>query len=222
MISVEFDEQALIDIKNMIGDVKGAFETVVSRGINSTLLATRKEAVARIADEVFLEKSRITKGIVFDKAKVSKLSGKIVCSKKGVGLIAYGATQVQAGVLVNAFRKGSAKVVKHTFIGTSPKKVTNDDGTTSMERINQVFGRKTIYRKPWNQRLKYSALSKAYRLPVHRYSGPSIYGIFVMASVLEPVTIYGGHILTDRIGKAFDRFALKNAHIYFPDMDVEI
>ena len=222
MIKVGFDEQALIHIENMIGDVKGAFETVVSRGINSTLLATRKEAVLRISDEVTLDKSRITQGIIFDKASVTKLSGKIICSKKPVGLIAYGAVKVPEGVSVSTFRKGSPKTIRHTFIGTTPKKVTADDGTTGIERINQVFSREKIYKKRFFPGRNYAAMQKQWRLPVNRKAGPSIYGIFIMSSVLDPVTIYGGHILTDRIGKAFDRFALKNPDVYFPDMEVEI
>lgn len=201
MIKVEFNEQELIDIRERIGDIKGAVETVFSRGINSTILATKKESIARVGDELNLPKERLTKAFTVKKANVDNLSGKVICSKIPVGLVSYGAFRVADGVFVAPFRKAGGKTIKHVFIATA-NKATN------------VFGRETIYKRPYKPWVEYKKLPRAWRFPLKRFAGPSVYSMFSRASIIEPVTIYAGHILTDRIEKAFYRYALKHPESY--------
>lgn len=204
MINVEIDEQQLIDLRETIGDIKGAFETVFSRGINSALTATRKEAGGRILDETTLEKDRVMKGITLSRAKIRDLTGKVVCEKRGIGLIAYGAKKVLEGIEVSTFRKSSPRIIRHTFIATA---VGNQ----------HVFGRKKIFKRPYKPWFPYRDLPKDWRYPLKRYAGPSVYGLFTMIKILQPVVIYGGDILADRVSKAFYRYALKHPESYIDE-----
>lgn len=205
MIKVEFNEQDLIDIRDRIGDIKGAMETVFSRGINSALTASRNDAKDRIYDEVMLEKDRIKKGINLDRAKKTKLTGKIVCSKKPVGLISYGATRAPGGVDVKVFRKAGSKRILHTFIGQDPR------------GYEHVWSRVTIYKRPYKPWILYESLPRKWRYPVKVWSGSSIFAVFVKNSVLDPVVNQGGVLLVDRIDKAFYRYALKHPEIYIDE-----
>jgi len=206
VINFVVNEQQLIDIHRTFGDIKGSLETIISSGVNSAMRATRKESVARITDESTLSEDRVLKAFSLSRASTQKLSGKMKCSQQPIGLIAYGATRVLDGVAVSTFRKGTPKIIRHMFIG-------------DIKGVQHVFAREIIYKKPWKPWFPYRALPRSWRYPLKRESGPSAYGLFVMKSIIDPVVIYAGLILADRISKAFYRYALKHPEAYSEFLD---
>jgi len=170
----------------MINDIEGLQQLlkdlgiespkIIYRSINKALTGVRTDAVDAIYKKLNLTKTRIRKD--FDKpvkAYASKLRGSIAARGKPVGLMSFGAKQLKNGTIsVKVLRSGSKKKLKHSFIATA-------------KGAENVWWRKTIYKRPIKPGVNYAKLPKKYRLPIELRSGPRIEDIFADRVVYEDV-----------------------------------
>ena len=174
----------------MINDIEGLQQLlkdlgiespkIIYRSINKALTGVRTDAVNAVYQQLNLTKTRIRKD--FDapvKAHAGKLRGSIAARGKPVGLMSFGAKQLKNGTIsVKVLRGGSKKKLKHSFIATA-------------KGAENVWWRKTIYKRPVKPGVNYAKLPKKYRLPVELRSGPRIEDILAKSAVYSDVELKG-------------------------------
>lgn len=188
-MEVTIDKSMLNEVKAAVADIKNGYKQVLVTSINKTLGTAKTQATARIGNELNLKASRIKEDMTLQKANYSKMSGALICTGEPVGLIQFGASQVQKGVTVKVLRSSPRSLLKHAYIGTGRNSATK-----------HVFWRQYDGpRKPVMPNKKYGILPKEYRLPLERKTGPRIEDIFAKNKVMEPVTIQANTLFLSNV-----------------------
>ncbi len=204
-MEVEISEKTLNEVQAAVADIKNGYKQVLVTSINKTITTTKVQATARIGNELNLKAARIKQDFVLQKANFGKLSGAVIATGEPVGLINFGANQIQKGVTVKVLRASPRSLLKHAFITTGRK----GQGQHVFWRKNRVAGKKFPVGKkstaPWP---KFGA---KYRGPVERLTGPRIEDIFAQAKVLDPVTIQANHLFLSNVDEKISEIIRRHA-----------
>jgi len=192
-MEINISKSHIRDIHALVADIKNGAKKVLVTSINKTLTSVKVQAVARIGNELNLKAGRIKQDFTIKKANYSKISGAVTAAGKPVGLVNFGARQVQKGVSVKVLRSGSRTLLKHAYIATGRSK---GNGKT------HVFWRAERNKMPKAKKFKVGQKSKAfwdrvgdqYRIPIERKTRPRIEDIFVKPKVMDPVMLQANHL----------------------------
>jgi len=192
-MEINISKSQIKNIHALVADIKNGAKKVLVTSINKTLFTVKVQAVARIGNEINLKAGRIKQDFKIEKANYSKISGAVTAAGKPVGLVNFGARQVQKGVSVKVLRSGSRTLLKHAYIATGRGK---GNGKT------HIFWRAGRNKMPQAKRFTVGHRAKAfwdrigdqYRIPVERKTGPRIEDIFVKPKVMDPVMTQANHL----------------------------
>ena len=177
MMPVTVDRNQLLAATLMLNGVKNGLPKVQARAVNKALAKSLTASSKEIGGTVNLKAARIKKDFSQVKATYADPGGKLVCKGGPIGLINYSARQTRDGVTVQVLKSKPRTLLKHAFIAT-------------VKGAQHVFWRTyTGPRAPYNPKLAYGRMSRDYRHPIERLTGPRIPDIFdrqeVMAVVLK-------------------------------------
>jgi len=188
-MEIRVDQGMLNEVLSAVGDIKNGYKQVLVTSINKTLGTVKTQATARIGNELNLKAARIKGDMTLQKANYSKVSGALICSGEPVGLVQFGASQVQKGVTVKVLRSSPRSLLKHAMV------ITGGNSSTKHVFWRQYDGP----RKPVVPGKKYGALPKEFRLPLERLTGPRIEDIFAQDKVMGPVTIQANTLFLSNV-----------------------
>ncbi len=202
MSTITINQADIESVKDLLGDLKDKYKTVMTTSINATLTTANTQAAARIGNKVNLKSARIKEDLYVKKANFSDISGNLSAldaTKHRIGLIQYGASQTNKGVTVQVLRSNSRALLKHAFISR---------GRGSQKE--HVFWRKN--RMPgtgkWpvgqKARVNWSSVDSRFKYPLERRVGPSVAYWFGNPDVFDPVAIQAQHVYQQNVEKKVD------------------
>lgn len=212
VMPIEIDDAALDNVKTMMKGIRNGVPNVLVTSINKTLGTAKTQATARIGNELNLKAARIKDDMTLSKANYSNLSGALVATGEPVGLVQFGASEVQKGVTVKVKRQGSRKLLKHAFIAKGKGKSISKKDETVKTHIWWRAGRDRMpvprhFAPGKKARANWDNIPKKFKFPIgpkgdksiQRLTGPRIEDIFASKKVLDPVTIQAGHLFVKNV-----------------------
>ncbi len=179
----------ILKVEAMLKDIKGGANLALARAINQGVSTGKTQAVKSIGQYLNLKAARIKKDFAIKKAKKTDLTGYVSATGKPVGLLNFGARATKKGYSVKVKRKGSRKLLKHSFKAKTRK--ARKDG--SNYETEHLWWRKGYGGARTGTDTKYAGYFASLpadhylKRPLHRLSGPRIEDVFAKSGIYDPV-----------------------------------
>ncbi|MGD8387328.1 MAG: phage tail protein [Desulfobacteraceae bacterium] len=179
---IHLNRGSYLEAQRMLKGVRDGAERVLMRTINRTLTGLRTDIVRELRKDVNITATAIRDTITIDKARISKLSGRVTSKQLyGTSLAKFNARQTTKGVTVNVLRRKGRSLIKHAFLLKAPH------GNTVFWRTKKEFvgtSKRKWSRYKWISTGRsggesqvipyYGALPDRYRFPIEKLWGPAV------------------------------------------------
>lgn len=183
-INLKIDDSQLADVNRMLVGMQGAIQKVIQQSVNRTLTGVRTDATNEVANVITPSKTAIRKTMTVKNMTSADGNAYVRCAGGPLNLIEFKARQTQKGVTVQVLKSSSRTTLKHAFIATMK---------SGKELV--IWRKYSGPRKPWNKRVSYARLPKAYRLPVKGLTSLAIPDVMGYPSTMDKILQLGGERL---------------------------